>query len=995
MQVLRKKFVSILAALVLLVPIIPFEITAQADDVVPTQVSYNDDRNEATIMFDLDKVDTKLNTITKITNNATGEVVYDENTKTDSVKTVVTQNGTYIFNVEYLEQQISEQVISQVLSKESTQTTSQTTTTPSFVAKEENITVTVDQLVTKQLENQPVKTKEFSQTEEKTSTTVTQENSDDSVGSSDVDQSVNLESHFYTSGYKGAYSSNVKYPITTDNYSIKGNTMVLGNPNDKGMDTQTLASTSDYLIDFRRPFEIEGKSDKDISPDGIAISFSRNAKYDSKNTGGSLGVYKENYDAGAKNQGLGNALVLELDTSNNYKGGGVTGSSPVYGDFANYQSYEYPHVAYSVTNSDGSINNDKPKVSTFVDKTQLDGSMNSFKISYDPDGSSTGTPIMKVTFGDTNREITYDFSDEAGKKIVESFQNPGSGQTPGAYITFSASALFYDKSTNTHYNNPITLQLDRIAYTDFEPKFETTVVPTVRQDSNYLLEGETATVTHKMWNTIDTDYNFDITSILSIEKLNVTKDDTVLTEEPNVVAGTVYTKVGNGEWEKYDGTFDKTHSLSGPVPSNSEPFYVKYEVQIPNNILQNSDSATFNWAYLAGEPGTTQYRFSGSLPIYASPDIFSQTSSDANKIREYDVLHSADIANIKTDIWKNIYGQSPKDAQPVALSGDKTDYTNFTISATYSKNLGSENSATIPDNLKKGDVVTLKITIKDKETTVENTFTRYLLTADNAVVDTPGTDTSGNKYYLSANNLNSLTETELVTKDADEYSEYVITDSKAFILKIDVNGIASQVASSGNLTVPDAGKNLDGSWGPNETGYDVTLNSNISGVSQMSVVLKQPITENTWSYNDEESSNGIDSGATGFILIPKTVYLDSEGKGSTSVEFSGYTQATVVRYKVTLPKTFQLTLKNQDTSKDSLTVETSIGNDDNVATDELTVGFIGSEDTATETTSKSVVNFAITSSLPKPLEKQIWNSNIDFNFYRQVKSDDGQWQDDV
>ena len=716
-------------------------------------------------------------------------------------------------------------------------------------------------------------------------------------------ESVNLGNQFISTGVKEVGESYTT-ALDSNDYSLSGNTLRLGDKSDY-YKNQTIGLISKYTIDFNRSFEIIGSLQNTGAPDGMTISFHQNKNYKVLNSGGAMGVYRgyssgqgkpEDSDPGHyRANGISNGIVAEIDCWNGTDQvslGDPTSTYPIQRAGA--------HLSIQRTVANGQTN--KNYAMTQLSSSDFSTSFYEYKLKWNAD-----TEVMTLSYH--GKSITANLSSESN---IDAFKN-----SREAYVMFTNSVNF---NKDFEPSSPLAMKLIRIAYTDFNPHFETKIFNEDGTEATYVLPGSTVIVQHEMWNTGErkpdgsegngTNYPWNekgqpnrMTDKLAMKAmdLNVDKDNPSDVRQLDIVPGSHEVKEGDGAWESHaDHTFSRDKPIYPYVPNRAEHFYVRYKVLIPDDaILDGKDRDNLHLSYLAGEDGMTQYSFIKDIDVLDQPKIYSKSGETQNTV--YDVIHQPAASAIETSLWQSLYGKTSKDDSEVALSKDGT-YTNFSISYSYRKNLAGEGTTTLPANIQKGDIISFHLTITDSTTNATNTFVRYCMTSDSANIGSPASDDNA-KYYIGANNtLPELSETKIVTMSPENYGVGVVADSGTLVLQVDAQGAATILDGASHVTVPDQASYVNGSLGPGE--HEIWLQYS-AGESSTQTDVKQAITENTYSY--AEDGKMTDDGAVGFIVIPKRVPLDDSGHGEATVEFSGYETALAVSYNVEVDSGFTLT----------------------------------------------------------------------------------------
>ncbi|UBK98055.1 leucine-rich repeat domain-containing protein [Clostridium perfringens] len=222
-----------------------------------------------------------------------------------------------------------------------------------------------------------------------------------------------LISSFHISGKSSSYGG--------DNFSVKdsevvqlsGNSIRVGNEKiakDPERVQQSAMATSKYQLDFNKSFRLKGTLKMKSSPDGIAITFHDKPNLEVDRTGSSIGVYS------SKNNGLKNAIVLEIDSASNR-------SSDV-GDWG----IENKHIAISEIDeryNNGNANVFDIKEITEYDFDEINGKI--IEITW-----NSRTMILKLEYN--GKVVKHKFADA---DLIYQF-----GKDKKAYISLSGAVNF-------------------------------------------------------------------------------------------------------------------------------------------------------------------------------------------------------------------------------------------------------------------------------------------------------------------------------------------------------------------------------------------------------------------------------------------------------------------------------------------------------------------------------------------------------------------------
>lgn len=443
---------------------------------------------------------------------------------------------------------------------------------------------------------------------------------------------VDFNNQFYAS-----FLSTSSSPVVGTPYKIDGGKVELGNG-----DMQTLALTSQFKLDFKRSFEINGNLTIDMghlgqvenksNHSGFAVSFHTfDNNYNVLNTGGSLGVYRDIAGPGSnmKEQGLGLAVVVEVDPIKSY--GTID------------QNVSDSHIAINETDYDGEINSfGTPEL---MDTPTIIGTKGKFNIKWN-------SKKNEITFrhGANNVKVVK-------KTITSDLVNLL--KKTGVYVTFSGSIGTYYKGV------PIKFNVNKIAYNDTNPKVDISFSKLQNgeeveiTDNDVLGEEEEVTVRYKINNEVSTSTGTNSTIQLSknvfkeeygLDQLNISDATTASWYKPYIIKDSIKTYVGNTPTN--DNAINMDNFFAGQaVPitleANKQVRTIEYKVKLPKVLGENKNS--LNTEIKVGDTGTSiitknrQLFLQGSSPV-SVPDINLKSSlveSIVNKIS--DVIRPTDL----------------------------------------------------------------------------------------------------------------------------------------------------------------------------------------------------------------------------------------------------------------------------------------------------------------------------------------------------------------
>lgn len=811
------------------------------DEILKTQVEYNEDYSKASIKFDVNSMDKEKYELISITSDKEGTVLYDENKREIAVYETI-ENGSYSFTVKYAEKQkeeiqaIEENVketeiktdiedetsnVTEEIADESNQdAVSQSVEkqeekvseniSENTIVQEEKIIVDVSEIkissISEEAENDLTKNEVINSSNEFENQTILN-NEAAQVGYNETplsleNTSVNLEEMFDFSGTLSESEGKNQIDMTDSYYTLNNNSLILGKL-DPIKINQTIFLKSKYKLDFNRDFEVSGKVKYGAGIDGFTVSFHNDGSYSSKNVAGSLGVYKDTTYPWASSKGLANAVVLEIDTYDN-KG--------IYGDTTGNK-----HVAITETDSDGVVKN-----KTYKNKDNSED-INKFIDIY-------------IKWNSKKNEMEFNYGKE--QVVKNDFSNISNLKSKGAYISFSTA--IYDGKSKVEY------VFNDIKYTDIQPKITTTVNGAKK---SHAIPGETVTVTHEIKNEKST---VELKDILNLSKMQIDNSGNDLTVS-NIKMGTDLSSL-----QSYDGTFDKDNPLPVKYPANSGRYYVQYNVAIPD--LKNYGSINqLNYQVLLGQKGMTQINSEGSLDIRNKPSLVSKINGEVKT--GFDVLNinSANSERMKSELWKELYAKTAIGSETKLVAEEKNP-SNSDLTVGWEYYVDSIKQEEFPVNIEKGKIYSISIRVTDSnDDRLTNTFKRYIVVSDN--VETDGSN------YLFANDLPDISETKLSTLNIEAFKKYVTDESKLVAIKIDNNGQATKLSTEINTS----------GWINGFDYADKEVGTHIIEVSIPNTTVKcnvnQTVLENTWSYDTPDRTE--ENGASGYIVIPKSIELEN------------------------------------------------------------------------------------------------------------------------
>lgn len=946
--------------------------TDKEEDFIKTSVTYNDEKTQANVKFEIDSIDQKYE-VTSIILDKEGTVIYDNTKVAEENKPVAyktTENGSYKFTVKYVEKKKEEAVENVAENKAKSKEISETEKSSyesmivdnrnettirdeSSVVQEKNlnqveikestVNVTVDRIKEKNSEvvlenssneeNKQEKAGDFVDSAAEVKSTNEKSETTFNIQRANKNESVNLKDSFNFSGVKMNYDGDKKENIDSSYYKIEPSNKIVLGKDDREYVRQSIALTSKYKVDFKRCFEIAGTANISSMPDGFAIGFHTNPNYVNKNTGGSLGVYSLPGYPNTSEKGIPNGIVLEVDTFNNMSG---NGTSP-FGDDQNQQSgTNGTHIAINKTDNSGVVieNVNDYGIEKILDKNVA------FKISWIPSEN-------KIKFQIGKKSLEYNVGDY-GEYL----------KGTDVYYTVASVLSLIDKSGDDileeRYDTKSTITLDTFKYTDIQPQI-TTTVNTVKQ--GYAIPTEKVTVTHEIKNEKSTIELYDELNLENMKMDNAGNNLAI----SNVKVGERLDQLSS--YTDKNGVFDKNTPISVKYPANSGSYYVQYEVEIPD--LKNYGSTNhLDYEVLLGLKGMTQFSSNGSLEIRNNPSLV--TKRDGQPKDTLDVFNVSRVEDVTIDaLWQEIYAKKATGAE-TKLSTEDNNANDFNIEWKYFENLIDVNG--LPSNVEKGKIYSLYIKVSDKDDPrLTNVFSRYIVVADHIYTD--------GEYYIYGSDSTSISETKLVTLSEQDFKEYV---------KANANPGAFKHVKDGNMQMKDVDVNttgwLDSNYIPYKLPGEQQINLFVSEKPGVKLQVKQEVTENTWSYDTKDRTEA--NGASGFIVIPKGINMNvGSGKDKDKLVadgnlfFANY-DAKDVRYKLYVDKSFELT--KTDDASNKINVTSYFPGSEDKGNNRL---FIDTMNFRYHKDNPLTINFKATRSKENKTKGR-WNGNVTFYFER-------------
>ncbi|MGY3724203.1 hypothetical protein SAMN05421767_14610 [Granulicatella balaenopterae] len=914
------------------------------NSIIENKVEYTTDHSKANITFDMNSFDKEKYELVSILSDKEGTVLYDQQ-KNEIASYATEKNGSYGFTVKYAEKQ--PKAINKSEQTNEAQSDNEEKDSQHRTAKEEKITVKVTKIKestdsekskndataeSTDLNKQNNDAAQDSIESEKQKNDVVEESTDSEKSKNEAAQEsaksekakndkietssavefmgdlpnkfgegsvvyntpnnenllsfgnshVNLEEQFTYSGTISE-TNNSGYPvnpkrITNDYFKINKNRISLGKGN-TSYSNQTIYLQSKYKIDFTRNFEIKGslKYTQADKLSGFTVAFHNDKKYVSKNVNATLGVYSSKgiwaSSTWAGEVGLNRGIVLEFDP---YKHQG--NNSYQFGD--NLSTGQ--HIQILETNDVGAV--ETPSIQNKdIDLSNYNNSWTNFKISWN---------------AHTNTLELY-FNDQLMVK-KNSFNNLSILKKNKAYISFSAS-------TNTAIQDLLEFNFNDIKYTDIDPEISTNY--TVQSGKKDAISNEKVTITHEIWN--GNKSTAEITDKLNLKAMKIDGKEKHL-EILNVKTGTDLNNLNPISTGK---KFDVNHPLDVICPPNSNKYYVQYEVTIPK-LEKYGELSNFNLEVLLGQRGMSQILSSTVIKIKNKPALYAKAKQGNAPITNSQIIKVNNPTKVNKELlWNELYAKiaSPTSKKYKIRTEDKgTQEMKFE----WEYQVNGEKVNEFPKKIEKGCIYTLKLKVIDQsDNRLTNEFNRTVIVDDNTATIT--------NHYIYAKDSKPISETKLVTLTKEEFENYVKTASKAKAFKVN--------QQTGLVELEDVKVQLNGWLDSNGEPYHLpgkaTIELYVEDDPNVKKSINQEVTENTWSYDTSDRTEI--NGASGFIVIPKSVTLESGTKnqkdklvGQADIYFADYT-AEDVEYDVSVDKTFELVKVDDPSSKFTVT---SVGN---------------------------------------------------------------------
>ena len=639
------------------------------EDFIKTSVTYNDEKTQANVKFEIDSIDKEKYEVTSIISDKEGTVIYDKTKVTEENKPVAyetTENGSYKFTVKYVEKQkeeikdieeteiktnIKEETITvteEVADESNKDTASKAVEEQKETESENVLEVKSDKAIVetvenkKDIENSIIKEEkinvevsgikkfevidstqnESEQNEEYSDFNEVFPNEKKEISTTSVkagsSESVNLENSFNFSGQKSDYDGNRYSTIDTSYYNISGNTVSLGKYDTTNV-RQSIALTSKYSIDFNRDFEIAGEANISSLADGFAVGFHTNPSYVNKNAGGSLGVYYEPEYPHATNVGIPNGIVVEVDTWNNHSGINKYpfGDDPVSFPVGSGDK----HLGINATDSNGKVYADramKHNISSIFNKMQP------FSIKWDSN----------------NEIIQFNIGSET---IKSSPRNSHILKNSKVYYTIG-SVLCLESGRYTEKN---TIKLNSFKYLDFDSNISTSAK--VESGKDHAIPGEKVTITHEIWNGKQS--SEEIKDVLNLKNIKIDGTGSNL-EISNIKRGT---DLNNLTPVSTSTKFDSNNPLAVKYPANKGKYYVQYDVSIPE-LEKYGNLSKLNCEVLLGQKGMSQISSSKTIDIKNKPALY--TKKNSSQITNSDIVKVSSPTEVTKElIWSELYSK--------------------------------------------------------------------------------------------------------------------------------------------------------------------------------------------------------------------------------------------------------------------------------------------------------------------------------------------------
>ncbi len=830
-------------------------VRAIDSSLVPTKVSY--EKEKANIEFEIDKVDKEKYEIESIVSKKDGSIVYEKSEGSEGVKEPVVyearENGTYEFTIKYTEREDKDsETLEETVGTETLEEavgTEELTLKDNLIENSDNVKVFINQL-------KDVKKNNIERA-------INTASNKDTRAEEDL---VDLEEAYLISGRKIYYDyKGDALPIDDTFINIASNQLMLGKKHDNaGYSVQTVGVTNKNAIDYNRNFTLRGEAFVSWAPDGFAIAFHNEEGYEVQNVGGSLGMYKDVSDnESARNPGVPNAIVFEVDTFNNPR--------PRYNDTDRGSGDDrIKKIAMNITDSEGVVRSEPAVNNNVIDMNDLFEKWANFSVEWNAIEN-------KATFNIGNNTIVYQ-SEAAGNKLKAS---------PG-YYTITSGVNF-----NYSYAVPNGIRVSSFDYTDYNP-FISTKMMVKDSEKSYAIPNETVTIRSEIKNLKQ--------SLIEIDGVLNLYDLLLDGQGENLKISEVRMGKDINNLQKYEGTFDYDNSLPIKFPAQSENYYVEYDVSVPN--LQNYGKTNkLNCRVRLGEKGMSQIEDVADIEIRNNPSLVSKITG--NPKEKYDVIHLEDenIDTLQNKLWQDIFAKTAVGTEEKIVKESNGESVN--VEGEYSIDFIPQSQ--FPISINRKNTYGIRITVKDKnDDRLTNSFIRYVGISNYMV--------SNNEKFLFADSLPEILETKLNLYKEDDFQPYMIESAKARAFSVEENGIAS----AENIKVNKEGWiNSKGYADKNVGEYNVNMGIE-SDFDNVNLNIIQKVLPNTWSYRKRNTTD-IDetyvNGSYGYIIIPSHINLKKNGEkiaADDKVEFVGYN--TDKTYLVTAIKNFEMT-NAQDGSK--------------------------------------------------------------------------------
>ncbi len=891
--------------------------TKNTNQIIKNKVEYNDDYSKASIEFDLDSLDKEKYELISIISDKENTVIYDkdkitEENKSKPVSYETVENGSYSFSIKYAEKQKEVQVgegnikETEVIdidddTRKVTEEKNQDIVNRLVEKQEEiykNTTVKEEKVIVNVTE---IKMKDILNEIENEVVNLPIEYESQNIANNEelmtVSDDLNLSGNFYVASWKGNVSADKPSISLSDavEKTIEGNKLRLTTPEkfEKVKDNYYYQSTSltyKNIIDMNRSFRIEGDVFIDDYMDalagangGFAISFHKERGYKyGGGYSGNLGIYNTRQKNGLNSP----ALIIETDGYDNFG----ADQGPLGDTDTKQQGAHLAIQTYKNKNTNPVV----LKKSIIGYNKKLTGTLN-FKLEMrpNPDGNTVNVKYnvgkynieqnvnLKNIFGNDLTGITFTISGAAGT---------GTGGLPdGTKVNGYCSPIQYN------------FTFKGIKYMDATPNITTSAK--VESDKEHAISGEKVTITHELWNGKQS--SADLNDKLNLKDMRIDGAGNNL-EISNIRSGI---DLNNLTLASEGTKFDSNTPLDVIYPANQEKYYVQYDVTIPE--LNNYGNINkLNCEVLLGQEGMSQINSSKVVDIKNKPALYSKKGS--SQITDSQIIKVSSPSEVtKNLLWSELYSK-------VALASSSEYKINVEDSGTndmkfeWEYQVNGNKVETFPDEIEKGNIYSLKLKVTDKsDTRLSNEFNRTIIIEEDMV--------QADEYYIHAEDSKPISETKLATLTQDEFKEYVKTESKAKAFKVN--------SQTGAVESKEVEVKLDG-WLDNQgEPYHIpgteTIELYVTEKTTVEKVINQEVTENTWSYDTKDRTE--ENGASGFIVIPKNVDLESGSGdkknkliGKADIYFANYT-AKDVQYNVSVDKTFKLVKDGDPSSKFTVT----------------------------------------------------------------------------